>query len=346
MKRILCARQAELWHGLSSSKVELVGGPAGDEPWEWRDSPESFDGIFCSTLPENLNAFTRLRWVQIDSSGFSQLIPADLPARGVEATNAAGVFDIPIAEWCLTMMVALARDLPAMVRNQEETVWDRASRFQTEIRGATVGFWGYGGLARETARLARAFGLRVHVMARGEPRKRTGTFVVPGTGDRDALLPERVFRASQWREFLGGLDFLVMALPLTEATRGICGCEQLRALRSTAYLLNPARGPLIVESALLAALGEGWFAGAALDTHYAYPLPPSHPLWKMPRVILTPHISGSTGSPGYLGRVREIFSSNVERFAGGRHLLNRVPPEDLTPVRVQDKTQVHAATRR
>lgn len=305
-------------------------GPSDDEVWSRDEAPESFEGLFCSTLPENIDQFTNLRWVQIDSAGFSQLIPANLPQRGIVATNAAGVFDVPIGEWCLSMMVALARDLPGMLSNQRNAVWDRDARFQKEIRGGTVGFWGYGGLAREAARLSRACGLKVHVLARGSLRKREDVFVLPGTGDPDGTLPDRVFPAAEWKEFLGGLDFLVMALPLTDATRGICGEQHLRALPDSAFLLNPARGPLIEESALVQALREGWFAGAALDTHYAYPLHPSHPLWKMPNVILTPHISGSTGSPGFGGRIREILSRNLERFVENRPLLNRIPEGDLS----------------
>ena len=329
--RILCSRPASLWEGIESPHTELVQGPYEDAAWDWGENPESIHGLFCSTLPQNLHEFTHLRWVQIDSAGFSQLIPADLPKRQITATNAAGVFDVPIAEWCISMMVSLARDMPAMIHNQSEGIWDRDSRFQREIRGSTVGFWGYGGLARETARLCQALGLKVHVLARSALRKRTETYVLAGTGDPDAVLPDRVFSPEQTSEFLQGLDFLVMALPLTDATAGICREEHLRQLKPTAYLLNPARGPLIEQEALIRALQKKWFAGAALDTHYEYPLPPSHPLWRMPNVILTPHISGSTGSPGFASRIRGIFSQNLNRFITGEKLINIIPANDLRP---------------
>lgn len=332
MHRILCSRPVSLWQGVTVPHVECVEGFPGDEKWAWTKDPAAFDGLFCSSLPENLDEFTNLRWVQIDSAGFSQLIPANLPARHIAATNAAGVFDGPIAEWCLTMMVALARDLPTLLDNQANCVWDRDARFQNEIRGSTVGFWGYGGLARETARLSQAFGLKVHVLARSSLRNREHVFVVPGTGDPGGILPDRVFPPDQWEDFLGGLDFLVMALPLTDATRGICDERHLRALAPSAFLLNPARGPLIEEAALIRALREKWFAGAALDTHYEYPLPAAHPLWKMRNVILTPHISGSTGSPGFAGRIRQILGENLRRFSESKPLLNRIPEGDLAPL--------------
>ena len=106
------------------------------------------------------------------------------------------------------------------------------------------------------------------------------------------------------------------------------GEEQLRSLPRTAFVLNPARGPIIQEQALLAALREGWIAGAALDTHYAYPLPPEHPLWSIPNVILTPHISGAEQSSLYPARIADLFAQNVERFLAGKPLLNELTPQE------------------
>jgi phosphoglycerate dehydrogenase-like enzyme len=101
-------------------------------------------------------------------------------------------------------------------------------------------------------------------------------------------------------------------------------------LPRSAFLLNPARGPLVQETALLRALEEGWIAGAAIDTHYHYPLPPEHPLWRAPNVILTPHISGSGQSPYFLDRVWDIFVENMRRFISGRPLLNELTPAQLS----------------
>ncbi len=286
--------------------------------------------LFCTVPPENFAMMTSLRWIQIASTGYTQLPGLGLPGRGIRAMNARGCFDVPIAEWNIAMMINLARDLRGMVRNQEEAVWDRSAVHQREIRGLTVGLWGYGGIGRETARLARQLGLRVHVMTRsGATGPRGGVYGVPGTGDPEGTLPHRVFRAGEEEEFLHGLDFLVVALPLTSATDGLIGERELRALPRTAFLLNPARGPIVREGALLRALREGWIAGAALDTHYAYPLPPAHPLWRMPNVVLTPHISGSGQSPHYLARLWDIFRQNVERCEAGRPLLNELTPAQL-----------------
>lgn len=285
--------------------------------------------LFCSQPPANLPEMRALQWIQIASSGYSQLFGLDLPGRGIRATNCRGCLDVPVAEWNVSMMVNLVRDLPQMLRNQAAAVWDRSAVFQREIRGLTVGLWGYGGIGRETARLARALGLRVHVLTRNGVGPRSNDYCLPGTGDPEGVLPDRVFRAGQEMEFLGGLDFLILSLPLTRATEGLIGERELGALPRTAFLLNPARGPIIQVKALLRALEDKWIAGAALDTHYHYPLPPEHPLWRMSNVILTPHISGSSLSPHFPERLWDLFVQNVKRFMNGETLLNELTPAQL-----------------
>lgn len=308
----------------------LVVDPPGEAA---RALPEAdiadADALLCTIPPSNHAAMRRWRWVQVASSGYTQLFGLDLPARGVVATNCRGCFDVPIAEWNIAMMVNLARDVRRMIRNQEAAVWDRSAVFQREIRGLTLGLWGYGGLARETARLAKQMGLRVHVLSRGGVGPRGDQYAVAGTGDPDGTLPDRVFRAGEEGDFLAGLDFLVVAMPLTRQTEGLIGERELRALPPRAFLLNPARGAIVQEAALLRALGEGWIAGAALDTHYRYPMPPEHPLWRFPNVIFSPHISGSSLSPHFRTRLWDIVAQNVGRLDAGRPLLNVVTPAQL-----------------
>jgi phosphoglycerate dehydrogenase-like enzyme len=257
------------------------------------------------------------------------MLPLKLADRGIRLTNNLGNFDVPIAEWNIAMMINLARDLRGMVRNQEQGVWDRGKRFQHEIRGSVVGLWGYGGIGRETARLAKAMGLTVHVLTRSEIKERGDKYRVPGTSDPEGVLPDKVFTLDQKDEFLRSLDFLILSMPQTKLTTGIVGEHELKSLPRHCFVLNPARGPLIQEQALLRALREGWIAGAALDTHYHYPMPPDHPLWKFPNVIMTPHISGSNESPHFLERLWDLFVQNVERYQAGKPLLNEVTPEQL-----------------
>jgi phosphoglycerate dehydrogenase-like enzyme len=282
------------------------------------------DILFCTIPPSNHALMQQLKMIQISSAGYTQLIGQKMEERNIKACNALGVFDVPIGEWNMAMMINMARDLRRMIHNQDTKVWDRSARFQNEIRGGVVGIWGYGGIGRETARLAKALGMKVHVLARSGVKPRENIYCVAGTGDPQGVLPDRVFSMEEKDTFLNGLDFLIMAVPQTGTTEGIVGEAELKMLKPTAFVLNPARGPLIQEQALLRALRENWIAGAALDTHYYYPMPEDHPLWDMNNVILTPHISGSSASPHFLERTWDIFYQNVVRLKNNNPLLNEL----------------------
>jgi len=287
--------------------------------------------LFCMFPPENHQDLDSLKFIQINSSGFTQLTPLKLGSdrNDIQAANALGVFDVPIAEWCVAMMINMARNMKGLIENQQNAHWDRSARFQHEIRGATVGIWGYGGIGRETARLCKALGLRVHVITRTGVRTRNNIYRVENTGDPDGTLPDKVFTLEDKETFLEGLDFLILAMPLNPNTEGIVGENELQSLPDHAIILNPARGPLIQEQPLIRALRENWIAGAALDTHYAYPLPPEHPLWSMDNVMLTPHISGSSQSQHFGQRTWDIFIENVNRFSDSKPLLNQLTHQQL-----------------
>lgn len=286
--------------------------------------------LLCGGMPACLSDMRSLRLIQLYSAGYTQLHGHGLAERGVRACNARGVFDTTIAEWNLAMMINLARDLRRMIRHQEEGLWERDDgRFQSSLRGRVLGIWGYGGIGRETARLAKALGMTVHVMTHSGIRPRTALYEVAGTGDPEGTLPDRIFSAGQEMDFLRDLDFLTLTMPQTPANTGIMGERELRAMKPTAFLLNPARGPLVQEAALIRALDERWIAGAALDTHHHYPMPPDHPLWRMPHVIMTPHISGSDKSPHFLDRVWEIIAHNVESFLTDAPLWNELTAVEI-----------------
>jgi phosphoglycerate dehydrogenase-like enzyme len=286
--------------------------------------------LFCDAPSADFAQMDSVEFIQLGSVGYTQLQGLDLAGRGVRVSNARGVFDVPIAEWNIAMMINLVRDMRGLIRNQESGTWDRDARFQKEIRGSVVGIWGYGGIGRETARMGKLLGLKIHAMTRSHPQPvGPEIYRVPGTGDPEATLPDRFFTPDQTEEFLSGLDFLILAMPLHPENEGLIGEAELEALPKEAFLLNPARGPLVGETALFKALDCGQIAGAALDTHYQYPMPADHPLWKFPNVIMTPHISGSSGSPHYLSRVWDIFSQNLKRLEGGEPLLNELTEKEV-----------------
>lgn len=313
---------------VSEMEVCVLRGLAPTAPWPEERAVE-VEAMFCSLPPPNFAAFPRVRWLQIESAGFSHLFPLRLGEKGIVVTNARGLFDTPIAEWNIAMMIALVRDLRTLIRHQDSRIWDRSARFTGEVRGRTVGIWGYGGIGRETARLAKTLGMNVHVLTRSGRKSRADSAFAPGTSDLEGTLPDRYFKEEERMEFLRGLDFLVLALPLTTKTEGLLGEEELRALPKGAFLLNPARGPIVQQAALLAVLRDGHLGGAALDTHYQYPLPAEHPLWDFPHVILTPHISGTTFSANFRAGLLGIFRENARRFTAGELLLNVVPAADL-----------------
>jgi phosphoglycerate dehydrogenase-like enzyme len=293
------------------------------------DLVKDCDVLFCTFPPENHEIMDRLKLVQISSVGFKQLTGQGLPARRITCCNARGVFDVPIAEWNVAMMVNLARNIRGLLHNQDNEVWDRSAVFQREIRGSIVGIWGYGGIGRETARLVKNMGMRVHVLSRNGIKPRQHIYNVAGTGDKEGILPDKVFTIQEKKTFLKDLDFLVIAMPQTSDNEGIIGEAELEMLKPGAFILNPARGPLINEQALINALQNNRIAGAALDTHYHYPMPPGHPLWQLPNVIMTPHISGSSLSPGFLERVWDIFVQNIVRWQQGEPLLNELATQEL-----------------
>ncbi len=328
----LPAESAEQLRTIPNLRVSFSGLSAAEhhDPVEFpKELVGDVDILITSDPPKNFADMRSLKFIQLASVGFGQLYGFDVVSRGIRVANARGVYDTAIAEWNLAMMIALARDLRRMIRNQEHGVWEKSPRFAREIRGSVVGLWGYGGIGRDTARLAKALGMTVHAYVRHGIKPRGETYTAPGSGDLDGKLPDKVFVKGQEQEFLRGLDFLVLSMPLTPQSTGLIGEAELHSLKPTAFLLNPARGPLVQEQALMKALREGWIAGAALDTHYYYPMPADHPLWRFPNVIMTPHISGSDLGPLFVARMSEILLHNVRQFLSGGRLWNELTAEEL-----------------
>lgn len=287
------------------------------------------DVLVSGFTPANFDALDALRWIQLSSAGYTQLAGLPLRARGIRVSNASGVNDIPIAEWCLLMMLAAVRDLPGLQQVQRDRAWRRDARFQAELRGHRAGIIGYGNIGREVARLCRAHGLEVWAMNRRPIGPTPRKYVPAGTGDPAGMLPHRCFTLDQMDDFLPGLDYLIVTAALNDQTRGLLGARELRLLPPHAVVLNPARAHLIAEAAFGQALREGWIAGAALDSHYREPLPPDDPTWDLPNLVITPHISGSDASPRYGDRMWEIVAANLARHLAGEPLLNEIAWDDL-----------------
>ena len=283
------------------------------------------DVLLCEYPPPNFEAFDQLKWIQLTSAGYTQVLDLPILERGIRVTNGLGNFDGPIAEWNIMMMLMWERNMLDLLENQKGAVWDRDARFQRDLFGATIGFYGYGGIARETARLAKAMHLNVRVMTRdGKIKPRDGIYCVEGTGDPQGVLPDQVFDPTRMEAFMSELDYFFVTLPLNPATEGIIGEKELRMLKPSAVIINPSRATLIPEEVFIRCLRENWVRGASLDVHYAYPLPPEHPLWSMPNLIITPHISGSGLSPYFLKRVYDTFAINCAHYVRDEPMTNEL----------------------
>ena len=233
------------------AQPDYVSAPRVVESARIRDA----EALLCSYPPANLDEMRSLRWIQVTSTGYGQLVGLGLTERGIRASNSRGCFDTAITEWEPRHDGHAHPRCPA---NDPEpgrkAAWIVADAFQQEIRGRTVGLWGYGGIGRETARIVRQLGLRVHVLTRNGVQPRRDIYLLPGTGDPEGVLPHRAFTAGQTNEFLAGLDYLIVGMPLTSSTEGLIGEGELRALPRRAFVLNPARGPIIREEVLIRAL--------------------------------------------------------------------------------------------
>jgi phosphoglycerate dehydrogenase-like enzyme len=277
--------------------------------------------LVASRAPADLSRVPSLRWLQLGSAGVDHLA-ADPPWRkGLLVTNARGVYSIPIAEY-VTGMILRTHQPAAWAADQAAHRWPSEAALVSLVRGATAVIVGYGSIGREVARQLSALGIRIlAVKPRPELRDDTG-FRVPGTGDPDGSIPERIVGVDELAATVGSADVLILTLPLTAASRGIIDAEVLAALRPSAWLINVSRGALVDEAALLDALRDGRLAGAVLDVFGEEPLPLDSPWWEAPHVIVTPHASGVTHR-----FFDDLLVENVRRYLAGEPLLNQVDPE-------------------
>ena len=277
--------------------------------------------ILCSDIiPANWRTLApRLRWLQFPGAGVDSLATTGLldANSDVLVTTAAGVHAETISEYVFCSMLMFNRNWPQMVRLQDEHVWARSATWYhlggRELAGQTLGIIGLGNIGRRIAQLGRAFGMRVLGTRRS----------IHYSGDQEPDV-DQSFPPEQLHELLRLSDYLVISVPLTRETVKLIGETELRIMRPNTYLVNIARGQVIDEQALIRALREGWIAGAGLDVTEEEPLPSESPLYSMPNVILTPHISGN--SAHYDTRLAALFADNLKRYRTGQQLQNRYEP--------------------
>ena len=292
----------------------------------------SVDVLYAGAPPRDLARAPKLRWVQLHMAGVDAL--ADHPLyrdSSVALTTTSGVHAATIAEYAITMLLALAHRVPTMVDWQRRGGWPPdAERWPlfvpTELRGATLGIIGYGSIGRELARIAKsAFAMRVLACKRDPSRRDDAGYSAPGTGDPEGRLPDGWFAPDELHDLLAQSDVVVMAAPLTAQTQRLLGRDELAAMKRTAYFINVGRGATVDEPALAAALRERRLAGAAIDVFATEPPPAGHPFYSLDNAIVSPHVSGFL--PSYDDRCVELFAENLRRCLAGTPLLNLVDRE-------------------
>ena len=319
--------QIERVRALSSRLV--VAQKSVKEGADFSDTSALFDGdeeIFYGMIPpRDLSRAPRLKWVQLHSAGINHLTNHPILQSDVLVTTASGIHATPIGEFAIALMLALARKIPTMTRKQDHAEWPKGKwnlLLGTELRGKTLGVVGYGSIGREVGRIAtRGFAMRVLALTRGGD-KRDRDYHEPGVGDPDGTLPDAWFTRAQLLDLLAQSDFVLIATPLTDETRGMIGARELRAMKPTAFLVNIARGGIVDEAALVRALKENWLAGVGLDVFEKEPLPADSELWKLENALISPHVSGATRH--YDERAVELFCENLRRYLCGEYLLNLV----------------------
>lgn len=301
-------------------KVRLIqDGSAESIPDEYLDTHIVGSGVIVERVPEMKN----LQWIMSFSAGIDHWqkwgkIPSHVPL-----TNLPGGSGIPISEFVIGLMLNMAKKFNQLWDQQKERKFIRVRG--EELYGKTLGIIGLGGIGRQIAKRAHAFDMRV---------------IGSDIQIMDIPYVDEMFLNDQVDEVISQSDYLVLSCPETDDTREMMNERTFKLMKKTAYLINCARGSLIVKDDLIKALNEGWIAGAANDTHWiknplpSY-LPPEDELWGCKNIIISPHISSWTEL--YAPRFGGVFVDNIERFLNGQPLEHVAPGFEGNPQWLKNK---------
>ncbi|HVL25325.1 MAG TPA: D-2-hydroxyacid dehydrogenase [Thermomicrobiales bacterium] len=309
LKVLLCSKEGEQFYDLISQVPGVTAVRC--EPSEIADNAGDIDVFFGHPSADILKVAPKLRWIQASSAGveFVARIP-ELVESDVVLTNTRGAHGPSIGEHTMALLLAMTRHLPESLDQQHAHVWDRTILYRTarEIGGMTMGIIGFGALGRGIAQRAQAMELNLLAVdaqaISGEP------------------FLDEVWPPSRLDDLLEQSDVVVVAAPLTAETRHLLDASKLAKMKKDAYLVVVSRGGIVVEEALADALRSGHLAGAAIDVVENEPMDKDHPLWDVPRLIITPHMAGASARKER--RVVEIFCENLVRFQNGEPLQNEV----------------------
>jgi phosphoglycerate dehydrogenase-like enzyme len=267
-----------------------------------------------------------LKWIQFLGAGIDHLRLTDLLEQDkIILTNASGISATWIAEYVLGSMLLFTHRFHVTMAAQRRHEWLGFGPFMSGVsgmRGKTVGVLGYGSIGREAARLCQAYKMEVLALKRNPDHHADTSWIRPGVGDPEGVIPSRWFGPDQRAEMLPLCDYIVVSLPLTPETRHFLGAREFDLLKPGAYLVNVGRGGIIDQDAMIEALRDGRLAGAGLDVTDPEPLNAESALWDMENVILTPHCSGARKT--YYDVGCELVAENLRRLMEGRELINQI----------------------
>ncbi len=275
--------------------------------------PDTDIFVGYSLRAKQLKYAKKLKWIHSTAAGVAQLMYPELRDSGILVTNPSGVFSVPMAEHTMGLLLALARNFPDSVRQQDrahwsqQELWDKPQHL-AEVNGQVLLIVGYGSIGRELAKRAKAFEMRVWGVTR--------------SGQGDGAHVERIFPAAKLHEALPEADYVVVSAPETAETKHLIGAAEIAKVKHGARLINVARGSLLDEKALICALESGALGGAAIDVAETEPLPADSPLWKAPNLFITPHTSAL--SDRLWQRQAALLVELLERWFDGREMFNRV----------------------
>lgn len=259
----------------------------------------------------------RLKWLQSSAAGMDHCLVPSVIASDILVTSASGVLADQVTEHAVALITAWLRNLPVFFRAQHAKEFIR--RPTRDLHRATIGIVGFGGVGRRMAQVLSAFKTRI-----------LATDWCPV--DKPDYV-ESLWGPDRLADLLPQVDVLILSTPLNDITRGMIDAAALAQLKPSALLANLARGPLVVERDLVAALEAGRLAGAVLDVTEQEPLPVSSKLWELPNVILTPHVAGQ--SARRIDDMTDFFCDNLRRYSAGQPLRNVVDKRLGFPLRGQ-----------
>ena len=307
-----------------SPRINLTAIPAQKTSEISAETWARTEVLYTGHVLPQLEQVPALRWIQFHFAGIDRYLEEPIVKKGgMQVTTLSGAAAPQMAEHVLTMMLALSRKLPALISGQKKSEWpkDRFERYLPfELNGKTIGIVGYGSIGRQLARLLQPFGMQILATKRNAMKQQDDGYIVEGQGDPLGEMVHRLYPPQALKSMLKECNFVVVTTPLTKETEGMLNINTLTAVKPGAFLVDVSRGSVVNLIDLVDALKSGQLAGAALDVFPEEPLPQSSPLWQMPGVIITPHISG--GSTLYNERAAALFSENILRYLAGLNLFN------------------------